>query len=125
MKTRLISEIKKHIILLVAGFIYYIWVITTKLYIPCIFRLLTGFKCPGCGITHMIVALCRFDFSTAYRENPLLFITLPVIISVYAINRIHYIIKGTKIKRTKVIRFTEYIFLVAILIFWILRNLPI
>lgn len=40
---------------LAAGFAYYL---AARFFfaIPCMFRTLTGFKCPGCGITHMLVA---------------------------------------------------------------------
>ncbi|HAG70298.1 MAG TPA: hypothetical protein DCL38_10060 [Lachnospiraceae bacterium] len=45
--------------------------------IPCLFHRVTGFKCPGCGVTGMLTALSRLDFKTAFSSNPFLFITLP------------------------------------------------
>lgn len=36
---------------------------------PCILRTLTGLRCPGCGMTHAVFALCRGDLLTALREN--------------------------------------------------------
>ena len=36
---------------------------------PCIFRSLTGWRCPSCGMTHAVFALSRLDFITAIREN--------------------------------------------------------
>ncbi|MBR6107039.1 MAG: DUF2752 domain-containing protein [Oscillospiraceae bacterium] len=36
---------------------------------PCLLRTLTGWKCPGCGMTHSIYALTRFDLAEALREN--------------------------------------------------------
>ena len=45
--------------------------------IPCLFHRITGFKCPGCGITGLFTALSRFDLKAAYASNQFVFITLP------------------------------------------------
>ncbi len=39
---------------------------------PCTLRTLTGWKCPSCGMTHAVYALCRLDFAEALRQNALL-----------------------------------------------------
>lgn len=36
---------------------------------PCIFRTLTGYRCPSCGLTHSVFALCRLDLVEAARQN--------------------------------------------------------
>jgi len=36
---------------------------------PCLLRTLTGIRCPGCGMTHSVYALIRFDFIEAFRQN--------------------------------------------------------
>ena len=41
---------------------------------------MTGFKCPGCGITTMILRLGRGDLAGAFWANPVLFATLPLLI---------------------------------------------
>ncbi len=46
--------------------------------IPCVFRLVTGLKCPGCGVTHMALCLMRGDLSGAFYENPVVLILLPI-----------------------------------------------
>lgn len=38
---------------------------------PCLFRTLTGWQCPGCGMTHAVVALLRLDIRTAFACNAL------------------------------------------------------
>ena len=48
--------------------------------IPCIFRLLTGLKCPGCGVTHMVLALLKGDIEGAWQANPAIMLTLPLFI---------------------------------------------
>jgi hypothetical protein len=38
---------------------------------PCLFRLLTGIPCPGCGMTRSLMALWRGDLLTSFRYHPL------------------------------------------------------
>lgn len=45
--------------------------------IPCWWHLLTGWYCPGCGLTRMLEALVMGNFYQAFRFNPLLFVVLP------------------------------------------------
>ena len=47
--------------------------------IPCLFRKITGLDCPGCGVSRMLMALLRLDFSAAFRANRVLFCMLPVL----------------------------------------------
>ena len=43
----------------------------------CIFRRLTGFPCPGCGMTRAVLCVLRGDFSGAFNYHPL-WVLLPV-----------------------------------------------
>jgi hypothetical protein len=45
--------------------------------IPCLFRLATGLKCPGCGLTHAFAHIIKFQFAEAWADNKLSFIVLP------------------------------------------------
>ena len=125
MKIRFVSEIKKHAVFLAIGFAYFLWVLATDIYIPCLFNLITGFKCPGCGISHMIVAFCRLDFRTAFLYNPLLFFILPILIIFYIVDRIYYICTGNRIIYGKKVTIFCYVLIALIIIFWIVRNIPI
>ncbi len=40
--------------------------------------MLTGYYCPGCGMTRLVYALTHGDVGTAFGLNPLLFVLLPV-----------------------------------------------
>lgn len=62
---------------LAAGFAYYL---AARFFfaVPCVFRTLTRFKCPGCGITHMLVAELQLNFAQAYAANPALYLLQPV-----------------------------------------------
>ena len=39
--------------------------------VVCLFRLTTGYDCPGCGITRSFRAMGRLDVEGAFRYNPL------------------------------------------------------
>ena len=39
---------------------------------PCIFRALTGYRCPSCGMTHSVNALLSGDLPEALRQNALI-----------------------------------------------------
>lgn len=42
----------------------------------CAFRALTGWYCPGCGVTRMLYALAHFDIPRAFSMNPLALLIL-------------------------------------------------
>ena len=56
---------------------YYGFVRYTGTGIPCLFRFVFHLKCPGCGITHMLLALGRGDFQGAFYSHPVLFCFSP------------------------------------------------
>lgn len=49
----------------------------------CLVNTLTGYYCPGCGGTRMMIALFQGNLYQAFRYNPLLFITVPVMSLVF------------------------------------------
>lgn len=61
------------------GFFYLLLARYDLFSLPCPLRYFTGYLCPGCGITTMIIALSYGDFAAAYSANPVLFILLPFI----------------------------------------------
>jgi len=50
-----------------------------KFYPLCIFRVVTGCNCPGCGGLRATYCLLHGDFISALKYNPLLVISLPFI----------------------------------------------
>lgn len=47
--------------------------------LSCPFYRLTGYLCPGCGVSRMCMALLRGDWAGARAANPALFFLLPVL----------------------------------------------
>lgn len=76
-KLRVKSSIKKALSILALGLAYYLFVRLTGWGIPCVFSLVTGLLCPGCGISRMCMALLRLDFIGAFRYNAYVFCAIP------------------------------------------------
>lgn len=52
---------------------FYLWVVNTTGMMPrCLFKLVTGWSCPGCGSQRAFHALLRGDFHAALEANLLL-----------------------------------------------------
>ncbi len=60
------------------GLAYALFVMLTHIAIPCPFRLITGFKCPGCGATHYAMAMIHMNPHAAFEANQFLFFLAPV-----------------------------------------------
>lgn len=71
----------------VLGFLYFIWIEGTGISFPCPFRWLTGYLCPGCGITALCLSLIHGDVRAAYEANPFLFCTLPFLLLCHRLAR--------------------------------------
>ena len=112
------DSIKKRAFAVLLFLLAIIMMLYLDLYIPCIFHKVTGYYCPGCGITRMILAIMNFDFYQA-----LCFILLPLIVP-YALYMIYTWIFNKENKISKHIPNSILIFIVIILIiFGILRNI--
>ena len=86
------------------------------------FRLVTGYRCPGCGMTHAAMALIHGQPKTAFRENPLSLSVVPLLL-LYGAYRAEVYIRTARTDFRK----WEIVFLgvlwVVVLAFWLLRNL--
>ena len=123
MKERIKKVLEANLILLLIFVTYYIINKYTGIYIPCMFHEITGYKCPGCGITHLLFDLVNFRFVEAFKDNPLLFIYLPFVIAYYIYMTYLYIYN----KKDKIIvKIPNYVWgiLIAItIIYGVVRNI--
>ena len=53
------------------GALFVAWLALYLLDIGCVFRLMTGIPCPGCGMTRAWLAALRLDFAAAFAYHPL------------------------------------------------------
>ena len=89
----------------------------------CPFHAITGLNCPGCGATRGIHALLNGDILTALHFNAMLIIFVPLMI--YGI--VALAMFGLRGRGLPVPRFAAqgvWVFLILMLAFGIIRNLP-
>lgn len=121
MKKRLFNALKISCIIIVIGIGYAEIRRRTGFGIPCIFHEVTGYKCPGCGITHMFICLLHLDFKAAFYRNQLVFILMPVFIAAICYHVFQYVKYG-RAKIGKAENVICYV-IIGILVVWgIVRN---
>ena len=92
--------------------------------IPCGFRLLTGLKCPGCGVSHMALCLLRGDLPGAFQANGAILCLLPLGGFLAVEQSVRYVRTGTKRLRKAEDRLVIAM-IVLLVLFGFLRNLPV
>lgn len=107
---------------LAAGLLYALLVTTTGLSIPCVFRLITGYLCPGCGVTGMCLRLMRLDFAGAWRSNPAIMALLPLGGAVAVDLSVRYVRSGVA-RPGRSSTAAMLFMIVTLLIFGLLRNI--
>lgn len=123
MKERVHKVIYYSTLIGILGMAYYLFGKYTGLYIPCVFRLVTGFYCPGCGSTRLAAALIEGRFMTAFRSNEALFLILPFLTIIFIKYLIRYI-KGIQRSTTRTEKIVTGIMLAGVIAFGIMRNIP-
>lgn len=110
------------IILIVSGiFIIFIFPEFASRSTGCLFNKTTGFYCAGCGISRGVHALLKCDISKAMHYNFLLVTALPF-------SGIWLTLRYFKLRQSEEIKKYDkpviVFFIITVLIFVILRNLP-
>ena len=90
--------------------------------IPCVFRLVTGLKCPGCGVTHMCLALLQGDLSGAFRENAAVLCLLPLLAGLLIHQSLRYVRYGS-LRLLPWEEMLSWAMAAVLLLFGIFRNL--
>lgn len=122
MKARLTGEGKKLALILLCGTAYLFFVLLTGLSVPCPFHLVTGLKCPSCGITDMFLSAARLDFKSAFAYNPVVFVSLPVLLILYLAETARYIRTGKR-KLHPISKGILIIEAVVLILYGIIRNI--
>ncbi len=123
MKKRINNVLKANLVLLLILLGYYFINKYTGFYVPCIIYEITGFKCPGCGITHLVFDLLNFKIVDAFNDNPLVFIYSPFIISYYIYMIYLYIYDKKDKVLVKIPNYVWGIIIAITIIYGVVRNL--
>ena len=117
---KLLGRFKTQIVIIVLGLIYLIIIKLTRFTIPCLFNLITGWDCPGCGITTLFFQLSKLNFKRAFHANQFIFITLPFLIFEVIYTTV---LSEKKIKNPKWNEILLYIYIGLLVIWGIVRNI--
>lgn len=94
----------------------------SRFFPPCIFKSLTGYKCPGCGSQRTIHYLLHFDIVSAFYKNPLLVVSLPYIVIGLLFEYTPLKERYPKMPRVLFGRVAIRIAFVLVVTYWITRN---
>lgn len=108
------KKYKTEIIFILIAFLYVLLISYTPVpSIPCKFRSITGFWCPGCGGNSSIKALMNLNFYQSFRFNMLIYIISPLLLL--------YLYLGHKKYKT-LQKYLLGIILIITILFGVLRN---
>lgn len=116
------KNLKLAILAILGLFIYFFISEKYHFAIPCLFYTITGYYCPGCGITRLAFSCLKLDFYQAFRYNPLAFILI-ILLIIFKLLKI--IIKKLIKIDLEIPNYIYYILLIIILLYGILRNVPL
>ena len=122
-KERRNQVLRSILILIGVGMLYAFFTTITGLRIPCVFHEITGWYCPGCGVTRMCLALLRLDLATAYQCNQAVILTSPILAGIASYMIYRYIRYDTR-RTGRWINVMMVVLIVIYVAFGVVRNLP-
>lgn len=116
-------KIKPIVRIAAIGCIYAVIVRYTSLRIPCFFHKITGYYCPGCGITRMFYYLTFLDWKHASQANLYLFWSTPLLFGLLLIYYFPFSKLKNSRRRKKLINITAVGYLIGLVIWSVVRNI--
>lgn len=110
-------------LLIIATFLLFLnYIVFDSFYFKCIFRTLTGFDCPTCGMQRSIIALFSGEINKAFWHNPYLTLMLPYFATLILTSFLNWDIvqNAKKILSHPITIATLVILMIA---WWMIRNL--
>jgi hypothetical protein len=98
------------------GVLYFFAPTEHPFYPRCVFHSITGLACPGCGSLRAVHNLLHGEFAAAFRLNPLMMVLLPAVAGMWIARR--------EAAFTALRPVWIWVVLSVILLFSVLRNLP-
>lgn len=124
MRRRALRLLKQHAVVVVLGLAYAIWLKVTDLGIPCLIRSMTGYRCPGCGISHMCMELLEGHINAAFSCNRGVFVLLPVLLILWS-RWVYRYIRWGNVKLKALDHFLLGLCIAVLLLWGIIRNLSV
>lgn len=122
-RKRLIHTLKIALEILVCLVLYIGIYLLTDHGIPCVFRMITGLQCPGCGMTRALGALARGNLAEAVGYNLLSVTLCPLVLGYLILKSVKYIKSGSEEFSAFEILFLVFCFIFCVLYFMFRNNL--
>lgn len=88
----------------------------------CVFKLLTGYSCPGCGFQRAVHAFLHGDMMGAVRFNLFLVVGVPYLLIVAVASIIPKTERTAAFRRFAYHKCWVYLYITLFCIWWVLRN---
>lgn len=95
----------------------------TAFFPTCPIRSLTGYYCPGCGMTRALHQLLHGHIGAALSFNPLLIVAAPFV-TCWIISELFLLLSGRAGPRIQVSEKFMWLILIGVVTFGIVRNIP-
>jgi len=114
------------LILSVIVFIYYRFnpSSTNTSFLACPIKMVTGYHCPGCGSQRAIHQLLHLNVYRAFRLNPFMLASLPIIMYALGLRLYNYLFNTQHRVGIFYSKWFIYGYFGLALLYWLLRNLP-
>lgn len=128
----MISHITKNkIILVLSLLIIIIGVVGLFVYNPvdaplapkCVFKMLTGLSCPGCGFQRAVHSLLHGRFYEAIHYNFFLVLTIPYLFALVSVVLFQRKRWAQRIYPWIYNRYLGYLYIFLLLVWWVVRNI--
>lgn len=93
--------------------------------LPCVFHVITGLYCPGCGAGRACYSILHLQIKDAFCFNPLMTVLLPLIGLYVTVRAVDWAITGGNHVDRKISVKMLVIILIIVIVYGILRNIPV
>jgi len=93
-------------------------------YPPCVFHVVSGLHCPGCGSARALHQLLHGNLLTALSTNALVILSLPFL-GYSLVSYTMLVTRGRRLPGVFLQSFWIWLLLAGILLYWFLRNIPL
>lgn len=113
------------ILIFIGGILYgyYFLNLYYDISIPCLFYKITGYYCPGCGITRCLFAIMEGNFYEAFCYNRLVFIMIPFLVTYILYNIYLYVFDKKDYFINRIPNWVWICLLVIVICFGVVRNI--